>query len=122
METLLSQIYSSKEKIKNARVNGVNLRSTVSKAFSNPNLGGSKYQMDSSGKPYYVNECGYALPVGDASGNTDNNFTIPSITGNNNDNAETIEDLSELLEFQMKRLDGIQKASKLLFKRHQLGC
>lgn len=39
----------------------------------------------------------------------------------NNENADTIEDLSELLEFQMKRLDGIQKASKLLFKRHQLG-
>ena len=30
-------------------------------------------------------------------------------------------EMSELLEFQMKRLEGMQKASKLLFKRHKLG-
>ena len=29
--------------------------------------------------------------------------------------------MSELLEFQIKRLEGIQKVSKLLFKKHQLG-
>ena len=33
----------------------------------------------------------------------------------------TSEEMSELLEFQIKRLEGIQKVSKLLFKRHQLG-
>ena len=33
----------------------------------------------------------------------------------------TSEEMSELLEFQMKRLEGIQKVSKLLFKRHKLG-
>ncbi len=33
----------------------------------------------------------------------------------------TSEEMSELLEFQMKRLVGIQKVSKLLFKRHKLG-
>ena len=34
---------------------------------------------------------------------------------------QTAEELSELLEFQIKRLEGIQKVSKLLFKKHQLG-
>ena len=33
----------------------------------------------------------------------------------------TSEEMSELLEFQMKRLEGIQKVSKHLFKRHKLG-
>ena len=31
------------------------------------------------------------------------------------------EEMSELLEFQIKRLEGIQQVSKLLFKKHQLG-
>ena len=31
------------------------------------------------------------------------------------------EEMSELLEFQIKRLEGIQKVSKLLFKKYQLG-
>ena len=39
----------------------------------------------------------------------------------NDDNLENIEDLSELLEFQMRRLEAIQNVSKILFKRHQLG-
>ena len=39
----------------------------------------------------------------------------------NDDNFENIEDLSELLEFQMRRLEAIQNVSKTLFKRHQLG-
>ena len=34
---------------------------------------------------------------------------------------QTAEEMSELLEFQIKRLEGIQKVSKLLFKKHQLG-
>ena len=33
----------------------------------------------------------------------------------------TSEEMSELLEFQMKRLEGMQKVSKLLFQRHKLG-
>ena len=33
----------------------------------------------------------------------------------------TSEEMSELLEFQMKRLEGMQKVSKILFKRHKLG-
>ena len=33
----------------------------------------------------------------------------------------TSEEMSELLEFQMKRLEGMQKVSKLLFKRPKLG-
>ena len=33
----------------------------------------------------------------------------------------TSEEMSELLEFQLKRLEGMQKVSKLLFKRHKLG-
>ncbi len=33
----------------------------------------------------------------------------------------TSEEMSELLEFQMKRLEGMQNVSKLLFKRHKLG-
>ena len=37
------------------------------------------------------------------------------------ENSYTAEEMSELLEFQIKRLEGIQKISKLLFKRHQLG-
>ena len=39
----------------------------------------------------------------------------------NDENFENIEDLSELLEFQMKRLEGVQNVSKLLFNKHQLG-
>ena len=35
--------------------------------------------------------------------------------------AMTSDEMTELLEFQMKRLEGIQKVSKLLFKRHKLG-
>ena len=34
---------------------------------------------------------------------------------------QTAEEMSKLLEFQIKRLEGIQKVSKLLFKKHQLG-
>ena len=37
------------------------------------------------------------------------------------ENSYTAEEMSELLEFQIKRLEGIQKVSKLLFKKHQLG-
>ena len=37
------------------------------------------------------------------------------------DESMTSEEMSELLEFQMKRLEGMQKVSKLLFKRHKLG-
>ena len=37
------------------------------------------------------------------------------------ENIGSAEDFSELLEFQMRRLEGIQKVSKLLFNRHQLG-
>ena len=33
----------------------------------------------------------------------------------NDENLENIENLSELLEFQMKRLEGVQHVSKLLF-------
>ena len=33
----------------------------------------------------------------------------------------TSEEMSELLEFQMKRLEGMQKVSNLLFKRYKLG-
>ncbi len=33
----------------------------------------------------------------------------------------TSEEMSELLEFQMKRLEGMQKVSKLLFQRYKLG-
>ena len=33
----------------------------------------------------------------------------------------TSDEMSELLEFQIKRLEGMQKVSKLLFKRHKLG-
>lgn len=39
----------------------------------------------------------------------------------NSDDLNSSEELSELLEFQMKRLEAIQKVSKLLFKKHQLG-
>ena len=39
----------------------------------------------------------------------------------NEEESMTSEEMSELLEFQMKRLEGIQKVSKLLFKRHKLG-
>ena len=38
-----------------------------------------------------------------------------------NDDAMDIEEMSELLEFQMKKLESMQKVSKLLFKKHQLG-
>ena len=37
------------------------------------------------------------------------------------ENSYTAEEMSELLEFQIKRLEGIQKVSKLLFEKHQLG-
>ena len=37
------------------------------------------------------------------------------------ESSQTAEEISELLEFQIKRLEGIQKVSKLLFKKHQLG-
>ena len=37
------------------------------------------------------------------------------------DESITSEEMSELLEFQMKRLEGMQKVSKLLFQRHKLG-
>ena len=39
----------------------------------------------------------------------------------NEEESMTSEEMSELLAFQMKRLEGIQKVSKLLFKRHKLG-
>ena len=39
----------------------------------------------------------------------------------NEEESMTSEEMSELLEFQLKRLEGIQKVSKLLFKRHKLG-
>ena len=35
----------------------------------------------------------------------------------NEEESMTSEEMSELLEFQMKRLEGMQKVSKLLFKR-----
>ena len=37
------------------------------------------------------------------------------------ESSQTAEEMSELLELQIKRLEGIQKVSKLLFKKHQLG-
>ncbi|MFL2818326.1 MAG: segregation and condensation protein A [Candidatus Puniceispirillales bacterium] len=37
------------------------------------------------------------------------------------ESTQTAEEMSKLLEFQIKRLEGIQKVSKLLFKKHQLG-
>ena len=37
------------------------------------------------------------------------------------ESSQTAEEMSELLEFQIKRLEGIQKVSKLLLKKHQLG-
>ncbi len=39
----------------------------------------------------------------------------------NDEESITSEEMSELLEFQMKRLEGMQKVSKLLFKRYKLG-
>ena len=39
----------------------------------------------------------------------------------NEEESMTSEEMSELLEFQIKRLEGMQKASKLLFKRPSLG-
>ena len=39
----------------------------------------------------------------------------------NEEESMTSEEMSELLEFQMKRLEGMQKVSKLLFKRPSLG-
>ena len=39
----------------------------------------------------------------------------------NEEKSMTSEEMSELLEFQIKRLEGMQKASKLLFKRPSLG-
>ena len=39
----------------------------------------------------------------------------------NSDDLNSSEELSEILEFQMKRLEAIQKVSKILFKKHQLG-
>ncbi len=37
------------------------------------------------------------------------------------DMSVTSEEISELLEFKLKRLEGMQKVSKLLFKRYKLG-
>ncbi len=37
------------------------------------------------------------------------------------DDVDNLEQISSLLEFQLKRLEGIQKVSKLLFERYQLG-
>ena len=37
------------------------------------------------------------------------------------DMSVTSEEMSELLEFKLKRLEGMQKVSKLLFKRYKLG-
>ena len=39
----------------------------------------------------------------------------------NEEESMTSEEMSELLEFQMKRLEGIQKVSKILFRRYKLG-
>ena len=39
----------------------------------------------------------------------------------NEEETMTSEEMSELLEFQMKRLEGIQKVSQILFKRPKLG-
>ena len=39
----------------------------------------------------------------------------------NEEESMTSEEMSELLEFQIKRLEGMQKVSKLLFKRPTLG-
>ena len=38
-----------------------------------------------------------------------------------NEDLNSAQEMSELLELQLRRLEAIQKASKLLFKRHQLG-
>ena len=38
-----------------------------------------------------------------------------------NDDLSSAEEMSELLEIQLRRLEAIQKASKLLFQKHQLG-
>merc|ERR1711965_567598 len=40
---------------------------------------------------------------------------------NNDDDTNNAQEMSELLALQLKRLEGIQKVSKLLFKKHQLG-
>ena len=39
----------------------------------------------------------------------------------NLDQTDNIDEMSSLLEFQLKRLEAIQKVSKLLFERYQLG-
>jgi segregation and condensation protein A len=39
----------------------------------------------------------------------------------NNEDSNSPEEISELILLQMKRLESIQKLSKLLFKKHQLG-
>ena len=38
-----------------------------------------------------------------------------------NDDLNSAQEMSELLELQLRRLEAIQKVSKLLFKSHQLG-
>ena len=38
-----------------------------------------------------------------------------------NEDLNSAQEISELLEIQLKRLESIQEASKLLFKKHQLG-
>ena len=40
---------------------------------------------------------------------------------NNDDDTNNAQEMSELLALQLKRLEAIQKVSKLLFKKHQLG-
>ena len=43
------------------------------------------------------------------------------LPNNNSDDLDNAEQMSDLLEFQLKRLESIQKVSKLLFNKHQLG-
>ena len=38
-----------------------------------------------------------------------------------NEDLNSAQEVSEFLEFQLRRLEAVQKASKLLFKKHQLG-
>ena len=43
------------------------------------------------------------------------------LPANLNDDLNSAQEMSELLEVQLRRLESIQKVSKLLFKKHQLG-
>ena len=43
------------------------------------------------------------------------------LPNNNSDDLDSAEQMSGLLEYQLKRLESIQKVSKLLFNKHQLG-